>query len=344
MTQKNNSGETIKVEIEPKMASKRRPNLIRLVLDNFVWLLVFILLVIALITTPTFFKSSNLVNILTQAVVLAMLVLAETICLISGYFDMSIESTLIFTSVFAAWLMAPHEAASGFVMNPALGIPAMLATGALIGAVNGFLIAYVKMNAFITTLAMSIILIGSCVTISHGNTLGPFPEGFIFFGSGKAGNFPMPILVLIVVYGLFAFILTKTPFSRKLYAVGGNPNAAQASGINVKRIVLTAYILSGVLSAVGGLVLSGRMGSAVSHMTKDNLMYAFAAAVIGGVSPFGGQGRVISVFGGVILLSIINKLLIIAQVDPFLITVTSGLIIFVAMLVLTIKQNKVLED
>ena len=344
MTLKNKSGEATEVAGELKNAKEKRPNLIRFVLDNFVWLLVVILLVIALITTPTFFKSSNLVNILTQSVVLAMLVLAETICLISGYFDMSIESTLIFTSVFAAWLMAPHEAASGLVLNPAIGIIAMLAAGALIGALNGFLIAYVKMNAFITTLAMSIILIGSCVTISHGNTLGPFPDGFVFFGSGKIGRFPVPILVLIVVYALFAFILSKTPFARKLYAVGGNPNAAQASGINVRRIVLTAYILSGILSAVGGMVLSGRMGSAVSHMTKDNLMYAFAAAVIGGVSPFGGQGRIISVFGGVILLSIINKLLIIAQVDPFLITVTSGVIIFVAMLVLTIKQNKVMED
>jgi len=287
---------------------------------------------------------SNQVNLLTQSVVLAMLVLAEMICLISGYFDMSIESTLIFSSVFAAWLMAPHPAASGLELNGILGIVAIIVTGGIIGAVNGFLIAYLKMNAFIATLAMSILLLGSCVTISRGNTLGPFPDSFSFLGEGMIGPIPAPIFVLVFMYLLFGFILKRTPFSRKLYAVGGNPFAAQASGVNVKRIVFIAYVLSGMISAVGGMVLSGRMGSAVQHMTQGNLLYAFAAAVIGGVSPFGGQGKLFSVFGGVILLMIINKLLIIAQVDPFLITGASGLIIFLAMLILTIKQNLVVEE
>lgn len=338
---KNNNLNALK---QGKARKKSRSAIVGLVLDNFVWLLVIVLLLGAYVTTPVFFKSSNLVNILTQSVVLAMLVLAETICLISGYFDMSIESILIFSSVFAAWLMAPHPAASGIELNGIAGIFAILITGAIIGAVNGFLIAYLKMNAFIATLAMSIFLLGLCVTISHGNTLGPFPDSFSFFGEGKIGPIPVPILVLVVVYVLFNFIMKRTPFARKLYAVGGNPNAAQASGVNVKRIVFFAYVLSGLISAIGGMVLSGRMGSAVLHMTRDNLLYAFAAAVIGGVSPFGGQGRIVSVFGGVILLMTINKLLIIAHVDPFLITGASGLIIFIAMLILTIKQNLVLED
>ncbi len=323
---------------------KTRSVLVKIILDNFVWILVFVLLFVALNTTPAFFKSANLVNLLIQSVMLAMLVLAETLCLISGNFDMSIEGILIFTSVFAAWLITPHAAASGLELNPLIGIVVMLLTGGAIGAVNGFLISYVKMNAFITTLAMTIFLIGFCTTISHGNTLGPFPDTFTFFGDGKVGPFPVPILVLIFVFILINFILTRTTFGRKLYAVGGNRNAAQASGINVKRIVFFTYILSGVLSAIGGLVLSGRMGAAVSHMTRDNLLYAFAAAVIGGVSPFGGQGRMISVFGGVILLMTINKLLIIAHVNPFLITGASGMIVFIAMLILTIKQNLVLED
>jgi len=327
-----------------KKEKRTRSTIVVLLLDNFVWLLVAVLLIVAYFTTPVFFKSSNLVNILTQSSVLAMLVLAETICLISGYFDMSIESTLIFTSVFAAWLMAPHPAASGLELNGIVGIFAIMAAGAIIGAVNGFLIAYMKMNAFIATLAMSIFLLGSCVTISQGNTIGPFPDSFAFFGEGKIGPIPAPIVVLVAVYIIFNFVLKRTPFARKLYAVGGNPNAAQASGVNVKRVVFSAYVLSGLISAIGGLVLSGRMGSAVLHMTRDNLMYAFAAAVIGGVSPFGGEGRIVSVFGGVILLMMINKLLIIAHVDPFLITGASGLIIFIAMLILTIKQNLILED
>ncbi len=322
----------------------RRSRLTFYILDNFVWVLVAALLVVALITTPSFFKPSNLVNLLVSSTVLALLAVAETICLVAGYFDLSIESILIFVSVFTAWLITPHPAASGLLLNPYLGIVVMFLTGAAIGAVNGLLIAYLKMNAFITTLAMSIILIGSCVTISHGNTLGPFPDAFAFFGAGSIGPIPTPIALVIVFYLLFFFILKYTPFARKLYAVGGNKQAAQASGINTKRIIFVAYLLSGLISAIGGLVLSGRLGAAVSHMTKDNLLYAFAAAVIGGVNPFGGQGRIFSVLGGVILLTIINKLLVIANVNPFLIAGASGLIILFAMLILTVKQRLVLEE
>ena len=323
---------------------RKRSRLLYTLLDNFVWVLVIALLVVAYLTTPSFFKSSNLVNILNQSSVLALLALAETICLISGYFDLSIESILIFVAVFTAWLITPHPAASGLQLDPIVGIIIILLAGAVIGAMNGFLIAYLKMNAFIETLALSIILIGLTLTISHGNTLGPFPDTFSFLGEGSIGLIPAPILVIFVVYLLFYFILKYTPLARKIYAVGGNRLAAQASGIDVKRIVFTAYLLSGLISALGGLILSGRMGAAVSHMTRDNLLYAFAAAVIGGVNPFGGQGRIFSVLGGVILLTIINKLLVIAHVDPFLIAGASGLIILVAMLILTIKKRLVVED
>ncbi|MFA7407385.1 MAG: ABC transporter permease [Anaerolineaceae bacterium] len=327
-----------------KEKSGVRNKILKIFFDNFVWLLVIGLFIVAFFTTPSFFSSANVSNLLIQSVVLALLVVAESVCLITGYFDMSIESILIFTAVFASWLVAPHPAASGLELNGYLGIALILLTGAIIGAINGFLIAYLKMNAFIATLSMSIILIGSCVTISKGSTLGPLPEVFRFLGRGNVGPIPASIITMVVVYLIFIVIFKFTPYGRKLYSVGGNPNAAQASGVNVKWIVFTAYLLSGLISALGGLVLAGRMGAAVSHMTRNNLLYAFAAAVIGGVSPFGGQGKMISIFGGVILLVSINKLLIIADVDPFLITAVSGIIIFVAMLILTIKQKLVLED
>lgn len=327
-----------------KIRRDRWSKFIYIILDNFVWVLVVLLLIIAFITVPNFFEPSNLVNLLTQSSVLALLTLAETICLIAGYFDLSIESILIFSAVFAAWLITTHPAASGLEVNPVLGILLLLLAGTVVGALNGFLIAYIKMNAFITTLALSIILIGACVTISHGNTLGPFPETFSFFGEGSIGPIPVPIVVVLIVYVFFYIILRYSSFGRQLYAVGGNPAAAQASGIDVKKVIFIAYVLSGLISAIGALVLAGRMGAAVSHMTRNNLLYAFAAAVIGGVNPFGGQGRIISVFGGVILLTIINKLLVLAHVDPFLIAGASGLIVLVAMLILTIKQKWVLED
>ncbi len=322
----------------------RQSTLLPLILDNFVWILVLAVLAVAAITTPVFFRPSALLNLLVHSVVLALLVLAESLCLISGYFDLSIESILIFTAVFAAWLTVPHQAASGLNLHPVAGIALMLLSGTAIGAFNGFMISYVKMNAFITTLAVSIILIGSCVTLSRGNTLGPFSASFSFVGSGTIAGIPASVLVMVLAYILFYLILNRTAFGRKIYAVGGNRNAAQASGINVKRVVMVTYLISGLLSSIAGLVLAGRQGAAVSHMTKDNLMYAFAAAVIGGVSPFGGEGKVASILGGVILLMTVNKLLVIAHVNPFLITGTSGLIIFVAMLILTLRKTKFMES
>lgn len=326
------------------MRSTTKSSLIPLILDNFVWILVLAVLVVAAVTTPVFFRPSALLNLLVHSVVLALLVLAESLCLISGHFDLSIESILIFTAVFAAWLTVPHQAASGLNLHSAAGIALMLLSGAAIGAFNGFMISYVKMNAFITTLAVSIILIGSCVTLSRGNTLGPFSDSFSFVGSGAIAGIPASVLLMALAYVLFFLILNHTAFGRKIFAVGGNRNAAQASGINVKWIVMATYLISGLLSSVAGLVLAGRQGAAVSHMTKDNLMYAFAAAVIGGVSPFGGEGKVASILGGVILLMTVNKLLVIAHVNPFLITGTSGLIIFVAMLILTLRKTKFMES
>ncbi|MCZ7671754.1 MAG: hypothetical protein M5U34_33820 [Chloroflexi bacterium] len=113
---------------------------------------------------------------MTQSSVLALLTLAETICLIAGYFDLSIESILIFSAVFAAWLITTHPAASGLEVDPVLGILLLLLAGTVVGALNGFLIAYIKMNAFITTLALSIILIGACVTISTAIHLAHSPK------------------------------------------------------------------------------------------------------------------------------------------------------------------------
>jgi len=328
----------------PALKQTLRSPFVSLVLDNFVWILIMIILIVAVFTTPIFFRPSNLINLLVHSVVLALLVLAESICLISGNFDLSIESILIFTAVFSAWLIVPHEAASGLNLSPMAGVLIMLLLGAAIGAFNGFMIAYVKMNAFITTLAVSIILIGSCVYISRGNTLGPFPDSYTFMGDGRIGGFPVPIMLMIFMYALFYVVLNFTPFGRKLYAVGGNKNAAQASGINVKRIVLFAYLLSGLISALAGWVLAGRQGAAVSHMTRDNLLYAFAGAVIGGVSPFGGEGKILSILGGVILLMAVNKLLVISHVNPFLITGMAGMIILMAMLVLTLRKLKFMES
>jgi ribose/xylose/arabinose/galactoside ABC-type transport system permease subunit len=310
------------------------------IFENFSWILLLLISIIAGLINPIFFSFTNLSNLLLHSVILGILVLAESICLISGHFDLTIESNLIFTAVIAAWLISSSSVASGLQLNPFLAIIIMLIIGMAVGAVNGFLVAYVGMNPFITTLAMSIILSGFSVIISKGRTIYPLPKSFVFLGSGLIGKIPVSIIVLFILYFIFYIFLTFLPLGRKLYAVGNNSFAADASGINTKLTILIAYILSGFLCAFAGWIMSGRLNSASSIMTTDILLFAFAAAVIGGVSLNGGTGKVLGVFGGVLLLSTINNLMNLARVSPFIIQATTGGIILFAMFINTIKNKK----
>ncbi|MDD3427776.1 MAG: ABC transporter permease [Caldisericia bacterium] len=310
------------------------------IFDNFSWVLLLLIFIIAGIINPVFYSLANITNLLLHSVILGILVLAETICLITGHFDLTIESTLVFTAVCAAWLISPSSIASGWQLNSTFAVIIMLIIGAVIGAVNGSLVAYVRMNPFITTLAMSIILLGFSVIISKGRTIYPLPATFIYLGSGLIRKFPIAIIFLIFLFVLFYIILTLTPIGRKLYAVGSNRFAADASGINTKFIIFLSYTLSGLLCACAGWVMAGKLNSASPNMSSNQMLYACAAAVIGGVSLNGGVGNIFGVFGGVLLLSSINTLMNLIRINPFIIQSTTGGIILFAMFINTIKSGK----
>jgi len=309
------------------------------VFENFSWVLLILIATLASINNPAFYSKTNLINLFLHSVVLGILVLAESVCLVTGHFDLTIESNLIFSAIIAGWLISPSSVASGWELHPLFGILLMLITGIVVGMTNGFLVSYIGMNPFITTLSMSIILSGGSVIISKGRTIYPLPNGFTFLGKGLVGDIPIAILFLIGLYILFHFILTFTTFGRKLYAVGGNKFTAKASGINVKFIVFLAYTVSGLLCSSAGWVMGGKLGTVSSIMTTGLLLYVFAAAVMGGVSLNGGEGKTLGVFGGVLLLSTISNLMNLSRINPFVITSTTGLIILLAMLISTIKSG-----
>lgn len=311
------------------------------VFDHFSWVLLILISSVAGILNPAFFSGSNISNLFLHSVVLGILVLGESLCLISGHFDLTIESNLVFTACVGSWLMSSSTIASGLMLNPVLTIIVMLICGMLVGAVNGFLVAYVKMNPFITTLANSIILLGLSVIISKGRSIYPLPDSFSFIGSGLVGKIPVAIVVLFILYIIFHVVLTYRPLGRKLYAVGGNHFAAEASGINTKKIIMVTYILSGLLAAVAGCIMAGRLNSASSVMIRDQIMVCFAAAVIGGVSLDGGSGKIFGVFGGVLLLSTITNLMNLIHVNPFMIQSVTGAIILFAMFINTMKDRKI---
>ncbi len=311
--------------------------------DNFVWVLVVVVSFIAFLIAPVFYSMNNLYNLLVTFSVLGLLTLAEAIVLLTGNFDNSIEFTLIFSAMVAAWLTVDHTYASGLQFSFTVGIISTLAVGAVIGMVNGVLVGYVGMQPFITTFASGVVVSGLGILMTGGSILMPFPKEFTTLGRELVGPLPLAGVFVIGVYVIFHIIFRYTHIGRKLFVVGGNIEAAKALGVNEKKTQMIAFILAGLLAAVGGWILGGRLNSASGQMSSGQLLLAYGAAVIGGVRLGGGEAKVSGIFGGVILIASIYTLMNLAQVDPYIITATTGTVILGAMLVDAIRSGEFLR-
>ena len=314
--------------------SERKEALLRFLSDQLIWaVLVVFFLVVALIE-PRFLSRINILNVLLHSAVLSILVIGESFCLIHGKFDLSVESTLGFTAVMGAILVLDH----GF--NPHLTIVLMLATGAFIGLLNALMILRLKIDPFVVTLGMLIVVRGLALVISEGITKFDFPEVFrIFAAHTKDGWISAPVVIMIVSYIIFHIVLSRTVFGRQVYAVGGNEEAAYVAGINVDKVVLKAFVLSGFLAALAGLILSARLNSAPTTLGEGMVFEVCAAAVVGGVSLQGGRGNLIGALGGVLLISAIDSALTLTRVSAFWVETSKGLILLAAVLLDTLKHR-----
>lgn len=319
---------------------------IQFILDRMIWFI--LLLVIAFFGWRVGFESylapSNLVNILVHASVLGVLTIGQTLCLLSGNFDLSAEGTLSLVIVLAAWLMLPYRAATmaqaggvGWELSPFIVVPIMIVVGLLVGLINGTLISRLGMNNFIVTLSMQLILRGLALVISLGAIMPGTPAQFNWLGGGRVSvgpvSIPVSVVFTLLMFALFAYILKNTRFGRELYAVGGNREAARASGFNPKRLITYAYMLSGVLAAVAGWMLLGKLEVSVSTLGTGMTLETVAAAVIGGVALTGGVGTIWGAFSGVLLLSVVANGLNLMDVDPFWVNGIRGLIILIALFI-----------
>jgi simple sugar transport system permease protein len=280
-----------------------------------------------------FLTTGNFLNILQQSSELAVVVIALSMILITGKFDLSLESVVGLAPMIGAWLIVTDvsEGGSGVGLNPYLAIVVALATGAAIGFVNGFLVTKMKLNAFIATLAMLILLRGITMGMTDGKTLFSLPDEYLYLGSGKWLGVPVSIWVAGILYVVFGLLLRYHQLGRALYAIGGNEEAARVAGINVERVVWGAYVVGGLLAALAGLMLTGRIASVVTSQGQNMIFYVFASAVIGGVSLNGGRGRLIGALTGVVLLGLLQNILILSQIAAFWIDAAYGAIILVAL-------------
>ena len=270
-----------------------------------------LLLVIGAFVNPAFFTANNFINVAQESAALGTVVVAETLILLTGKFDLSLQSTYGLAPMVGAWLIVSKDGQGlGTNWNPFLGIAIVLLVGLAVGAFNGFLVIKLGFNAFIFTLAMLILLAGIQVGIVSGRTIYHLPVAFIYLGSQYLLGVPVSVWVTGAIFLLSALFLRYHRVGRAIYAIGGNTEAARAAGILVDRIRIGVFIVASLLAALAGLMTAGQVVAVTASQGNNLIFSVFAAAVIGGISLEGGRGRMVGALTGVILLALIQNILI----------------------------------
>jgi ribose/xylose/arabinose/galactoside ABC-type transport system permease subunit len=298
-------------------------------LDNLIWLILAAFFAFNALFTQSFLGTENLVNIFYHSTVLSMLVLGQGIILLTGNIDLSIESTLAFAPAIAM-LLAMKWVPGG--VSPYLPIVVTLCVGALIGLFNGAFVTRVGINSFIHTLSMQIILRGLTLFLVP---FAIFKLGPVYGWLGAArigGEIPVAVVLMLAVFLAMSVVLRSTPAGRHLLATGGNPTAAYVAGVPVKRMVLLAFVMSGVLAALAGILAAGRQDAVNNSMGKDMVLFTFAGAILGGCSLDGGKGTALGMLGGALLLGMISNALTLMGINVFILYATYGFLIFLAVL------------
>ena len=329
--------ETASDQIEPKTARPASRRDLRLVVLNWFRELtlvpvIVVLMIAGTIINPIFFTSSNLINIAQGGAALGMVVVAESLILLTGKFDISLQGTYGLAPLLGAWLIAPRASEGlGLQLNPWLGILIVLGVGLVVGTFNGFLVIKANFNAFIFTLAMSILLTGLQLGWLGGKTVYHLPEVFIYLGAESWFGVPVAVWVTLATFIAAAWFLRYHRVGRAMYAIGGNLEAARAAGIRVDQIRIGIFMVASVLAAVGGLIQAGYVTVVTAGQGSNLIFEVFAAAVIGGISLEGGRGRMIGALTGVILLSLVTNILTISNISSTWIDAVDGAIILIAL-------------
>jgi ribose transport system permease protein len=282
-----------------------------------------IVLVVAA-TTPTFLSGQNFNNMALQASVLAIVALGSTVVILTGGIDLSPGSMIALLTMFLAVMMKLE----GYPVW--LTIIIVIGLGAFFGAVNGFLVAYVRIPSFIVTLAGLSAYKGFALIVGPGNPIFSLDPGFgeIFYGS--LFGIPLPLYYVVAVYALGTVVLNHTRFGRELYALGGNESAAILTGIKVRRTRLAAFLIAGLCAGVAAVLLAARLNSGSPNYGELIELQAIAAAVVGGASLAGGRGHVLNTLVGVLIIVVVQNGLNLNAVSTSVQSIAIGLIILLA--------------
>jgi simple sugar transport system permease protein len=291
---------------------------------------------IGFIVSPAFLTSANLLGVAQQSTELSLLVLAEAMILIAGKMDLSLESTIGVAPVIAVWMVLPSHGGrfNGLGLLPGwTAIPLCLLVGALIGAINGFLILKLRLNGFIVTLGGLTMLRGLQVAISQGQSIVTLPASFTYLGRANWLGAPATVWICLLLFVAGGAALAWLRHGRALYAIGGNAEAARTAGIRVDRTVWAVLIIGSLLAAFAGILYTGHYGSISADQGSGWIFQVFAATVIGGVSLNGGRGTLFGALTGVLTLQLVVNVMTLAGVPPLWNQFLNGAIIILALII-----------
>jgi ribose/xylose/arabinose/galactoside ABC-type transport system permease subunit len=302
----------------------------RAIFSDYFGLALTIFLLISLAPfTPGLLSHANLLNIFAYLLPLLIVAIGMTLVMITGGIDLSVPSIIALTSVVGAKLMTT----GGY--SAAVGIIAMLALGAAIGAANGAIITLLRLPPFIVTLASMMFVSGFAVWFTQSKNIDQLPTAFLAVGQ----RLPIAATLAIIVALLTAALLRKSVYGRWLYAVGQNATAAHISGVPVRQVAFAAYLASGLCAAIAAIILTGRLETASPVLGREMLLDIIGATVIGGISLFGGKGKISWTFFGVLFLVTLDNALNLLNLSQFAITITKGCGILLAATLDALRQR-----
>ena len=316
--------------------SDRKNQIKAIIRDNVPWLMLLAFSALFAILFPQFLTFRNITNILRNASMIGIIAVGMTFAMIAGTFDLSVGSMMGLAAIITL-KMSPTD-----LPRTILTVLVALAAGALVGLANGLIVGRYRTSSIITTIGMEYVVLGITLVYTRGQhiTIKGMYKPLEFIGKGRMGTFPFPIIIFLAVAVIGQLLLSFTRFGRQLYATGGNPNTSELSGINIGKVRVLAYVISGVTASIGGIMIAARTQNLDPSFGFGQETDVLTCVLLGGVSLYGGKGSVIGTFAGTLLLYVVSNAMTLSGTAYEMQLICKGLIFLVTVAASVLWQKK----
>ena len=318
------------------LSDNKKAKLIKIIGEFSIGLALVVEIILFSQLSPYFFTAENLLNVSLQVSITAIIAAGMSFVILTAGIDLSVGSLVALAGILATSVI---KIDLPVYLSLPLGILAGVLFGAFSGFIAGVFVTKFKITPFIVTLALMTIWRGTAFVYTEGRPIWELPEAFTYLGGGRIIGVPVPTVIMVIVFFASHIVLTKTRYGRYIYAVGGNLEAARLAGIKTNKILISVYIISGILSAIAGVLLASRINSG---QPNAGLMYeldVIAAVVVGGTSLFGGRGTIIGTFLGAMLIAVLRNGLNLLNVGSYVQQVIVGVVILLAVLLDQLRKK-----